>query len=216
MAYQLSQNFFAHAEHARIEDDRQMEIWHSSRLDAQRLHDVLPLRLSADELLEDGLELLVAGQLAEVMPRVPPDVLAAVRQLLAPLADHNLLRGGKYSNNLIVLSVSQYGDNYRVSHVLVDLGWVDFDFCVPPRCPAASAKLPSAQAESGEQWNTFNPSQQNPVSAHLGHPVETDRIPKQDLLYYGKMAAFLVQIWAQKIRPNVPETSGISFMAQIR
>ena len=106
MAYQLSQNFFAHAEHARIEDDRQMEIWYSSRLDAQRLHDVLPLRLSADELLEDGLELLVAGQLAEVVPRVPPDVLAAVRQLLAPLADHNLLRGGKYSNNLIVLSVS--------------------------------------------------------------------------------------------------------------
>ena len=124
MAYQLSQNFFAHAEHARIEDDRQMEIWHSSRLDAQRLHDVLPLRLSADELLEDGLELLVAGQLAEVVPRVPPDVLAAVRQLLAPLADHNLLRGGKYSNYLIVLSVSQYGDNYRVSHVLVDLGWL--------------------------------------------------------------------------------------------
>ena len=66
----------------------------SSRLDAQRLHDVLSLRLG-DELLEDGLELLVAGQLAEVVPRVPPDVLAAVRQLLAPLPDHDLLRVGK-------------------------------------------------------------------------------------------------------------------------
>ena len=56
-------------------------------------------------------------------------------------------------------------------YVLVDLGWVDFDFCVPPSCPAASAKFPSAQAELGRQWNTQNPSQQNPVSAHLGHPV---------------------------------------------
>ena len=50
-----------------------------------------------------------------------------------------------------------------------DLGGVDFDLCVPPSCPAA--KFPSAQAESGRQWNTRNPSQQNPVSAQLGHPV---------------------------------------------
>ena len=33
---------------------------------------------------------------------------------------------------------------YRVSHLLVDLGWVDFDLGVPPTCPAASAKSPSA------------------------------------------------------------------------
>ena len=26
---------------------------------------------------------------------------------------------------------------YRAYHVLVDLGWVDFDICVPPTCPAA-------------------------------------------------------------------------------
>ena len=41
-------------------------------------------------------------------------------------------------------------ESYRVSHVLVDLGWVDFDIYVPPilpSCPAASAKFPSAQAE---------------------------------------------------------------------
>ena len=40
--------------------------------------------------------------------------------------------------------------SYRVSHLLVDLGWVDFDLGVPPilpSCPAASAKFPSAQAE---------------------------------------------------------------------
>ena len=59
---------------------------------------------------------------------------------------------------------------YRASHVLVDLGWVDFDFCVPPTCPAASAKFPSAQAESGRQRNTRNPSPRNPVYKHMGRP----------------------------------------------
>ena len=54
--------------------------------------------------------------------------------------------------------------------------WAEtFDLCsiILPSCPAASAKFPSAQAESGRQWNTRNPSQQNPVSSHLGHPVLT-------------------------------------------
>ena len=39
---------------------------------------------------------------------------------------------------------------YRVSHVLVDLCWVDFHLNVPPillSCPVASAKFPSAQTE---------------------------------------------------------------------
>ena len=34
------------------------------------------------------------------------------------------------------------------------------------------AKFLIAQAELGRQWNTRNPSKQNPVSAHLEHPVE--------------------------------------------
>ena len=44
---------------------------------------------------------------------------------------------------------------YRASHVLVDLGWVDFDFCVPPSCPAAQPLLPrshhpkQSRADSG-------------------------------------------------------------------
>ena len=41
--------------------------------------------------------------------------------------------------------------HYRVSHLLVDLGWIDFDLGFPPSCPAASAKIPSAQAESCRQ-----------------------------------------------------------------
>ena len=40
---------------------------------------------------------------------------------------------------------------YRVSHLLVDLGWVDFDLGAPPPFPAASAKFPFAHAELGRQ-----------------------------------------------------------------
>ena len=57
-------------------------------------------------------------------------------------------------------------------YVLVDLGWVDFDFCVPPSCPAAFAKFPSAQVESGRQRNTQNPSQPNPVYDNMGRAVQ--------------------------------------------
>ena len=42
---------------------------------------------------------------------------------------------------------------YRVSHLLVDLGWVDSDLGVPPSCTAAYAKFISAEAESG--WQTL-------------------------------------------------------------
>ena len=38
---------------------------------------------------------------------------------------------------------------YKVSHLLVDLGWVDFDFGAPPSCPAAGI-FPPAQAESAD------------------------------------------------------------------
>ena len=38
---------------------------------------------------------------------------------------------------------------YRAIHMVVDLGWVDFDLGVPPSRPAAYAKFPSAQTELG-------------------------------------------------------------------
>ena len=63
--------------------------------------------------------------------------------------------------------------NYRVSHLIVDVGWVDSDWGVPPSSPAASAKFPSAKSESGRRWNTQSPSQSNPVQEQMGHPVET-------------------------------------------
>ena len=54
---------------------------------------------------------------------------------------------------------------YRVAHLVVHLGWVDLEFessTVLPNCPAAPAKFPPAQAESGRQWNTQISSQPNP------------------------------------------------------
>ena len=55
------------------------------------------------------------------------------------LEDHH---GGPEQSIRVVEEVG----SYRVSHLLVDLGWVDFDLGVHPSCPTASAKLPSAQA----------------------------------------------------------------------
>ena len=46
---------------------------------------------------------------------------------------------------------------YRVSHLPVDLGWVDFDLGVPPSCPAGQPLLPNSHqprqnvADSGTQ-----------------------------------------------------------------
>ena len=44
-------------------------------------------------------------------------------------------------------------------------------YTILPSCPATSVKFPSAQVELGRQWNTQNPSQQNPVYKHMGRPV---------------------------------------------
>ena len=54
---------------------------------------------------------------------------------------------------------------YRVAHLFVHLGWVDLEFensTVLSNCPAAPAKFPPAQAESGRQWYTQISSQPNP------------------------------------------------------
>ena len=59
---------------------------------------------------------------------------------------------------------------YRVSHLLVDLGWVDFDLGVPLSCPAAQPllpKFPSAQAELGRTLKI----QVNPTQSTMEHPV---------------------------------------------
>ena len=40
---------------------------------------------------------------------------------------------------------------YRASHVLVDLGWVDLDFCVLPSCPAAQPLLPNSH-QPKQSW----------------------------------------------------------------
>ena len=54
---------------------------------------------------------------------------------------------------------------YRVTMVVADLGWIDFDLDVPSSvilfgCPTTAAKLPAAQAVLGRQWdNKFQVSQ---------------------------------------------------------
>ena len=60
------------------------------------------------------------------VPAVVDDVL------LNPSAVRNIHH---YSGNSIM---------YRVIHLLVDLGWVDFDLGVPPCCPAAQSILPNS------------------------------------------------------------------------
>ena len=55
--------------------------------------------------------------------------------------------------------------DYRMSHLLVYVGLIDFDLNVPPSCPAGSA-----QAESGKWWNTQNSSQ-----PHKGAQVDATR-----------------------------------------
>ena len=54
---------------------------------------------------------------------------------------------------------------YRVSHLLMDLGLVDFDLGVPPSCPAAQPLLPNShqpkqiRADSGTLKILVNPTQ---------------------------------------------------------
>ena len=54
---------------------------------------------------------------------------------------------------------------YRVSHLLIDLVWVDFDLGAPPSCPSAQPLLPNSHqprhnlADSGTLKIKVNPTQ---------------------------------------------------------
>ena len=62
---------------------------------------------------------------------------------------------------------------YQVSHVVVDLGWVDFDLRVPPFDQAAQALLPNSHQphgrvrQRGENSKSYKP---NPGLRPLGTP----------------------------------------------
>ena len=76
---------------------------------------------------------------------------------------------------------SYFNDNkrmntlYRVTHLLANLGWADFDLDVPPSCPAAHPLLPNShqpeqnQADSGTVKIQVNPTQ---VLGQTNYPVE--------------------------------------------
>ena len=74
-------------------------------------------------------------------------------------------------------NLNSMGGMYRVAHLVVHLGWVDLEFessTVLPNCPAAPAKFPPAQAESGRQWNTQISSQPNPGARPDEPPCRVD------------------------------------------
>ena len=84
-----------------------------------------------------------------------------------------------FQTSLTIISRATY--SYRVSHQVSELGLVDFDLDVQlilPRCSASSANLPSAQAESGNQWSSQNQSQPNLGPRSDGSPctMKTVRI----------------------------------------
>ena len=64
----------------------------------------------------------------------------------------------------------------RVSHLLSHLGWVDFDSCVPPSCPAVQPLLPNSQ-QPGQNWADSGTLQiqvsQTQVNELMGRPVQT-------------------------------------------
>ena len=76
---------------------------------------------------------------------------------------------------LQLLMVSALIDPYcRMSHLLVDLGLVDLDFCAPPPCPAAQPLLP----------NSHQPKQSRADSGTLKIQVnKTQSISTWDALY---------------------------------
>ena len=95
---------------------------------------------------------------------------------------------------------------YRVSHVLVHLGWVDFDSCVPPSCPAAQPLLLNSHQpkQSQADTGTLKKSPQNPVSAHLGRPVGLYRL-KEKLCIRSATFHHLQRFFLQ-VRVGVPRS----------
>ena len=73
---------------------------------------------------------------------------------------------------------------YRVSHVLLDLGWVDFYFRVPPSCPTVQPLLPNShqprqnQADSGTLKIQVNQTQSTGtwVDLYMNQLVESARV----------------------------------------
>ena len=64
-------------------------------------------------------------------------------------------------------------NHYMGTHLLANLGWVDFDLecsTILPSCSTSSANFPSAQAEPGRGWNSPNQSQPNPAIRPDGPP----------------------------------------------
>ena len=81
---------------------------------------------------------------------------------------HLVIPNACHTKTLIV--VFQFA-RYRVIHLLMDLGWVDFDLGVPSSCPSAQPLLPNSY-QPKQNWadggTTKNPTQ---VLGQMNNPV---------------------------------------------
>ena len=102
---------------------------------------------------------------------------------------------------------------YMVNHHLVDLGWFDFDLDVPPvltTCSAHSAKIASAQQESGrvEKPKSVIPTQVREVMAHPVLPKRTVALYSQQQLRRFQQSSqewTRLPVWGRVIDQNGPQ-----------
>ena len=89
------------------------------------------------------------------------------------------LAGKPSSLDRFLETIAEWTIKYRVTLVVADICWVDFDLDGPSCCPADSAKFPSAQAEPCRQWNEQNHSPPNRYSfpmvgwTEIGHQIQS-------------------------------------------
>ena len=119
---------------------------------------------SSEELfLARRLEYVGGGELKELDPEPGP--------LLGAVGDEEELVALVHRDHapyvlLLYLIIHFEKLPYRVSHLLADLGWVDFDLG-----PAALPLLPNSHRPKQNRADTQNPSQPHPVHEQMGHPV---------------------------------------------
>ena len=127
--------------------------------------------------LEEKIRLLNGGgvpMLSPALPSTPPsshpaldrDSFRARLSSFAPTLWYGLNRSAQGHDMGRALAPTVANQQvYRVPHLLVDLGWVDFDLGVPPSCPLAQPLLPNSNqprqnwADSGTLKIQVNPTQ---------------------------------------------------------
>ena len=63
---------------------------------------------------------------------------------------------------------------YRVIHLVVDLGWVDFDLAVPPSCPSTQPFLPNSY-QPRQNWTDSPRPDESPCMSIMGLSTDNGR-----------------------------------------